>query len=133
MNSDFTRLEELLVLSMMTAGQNLPVTSIPVSINAAAFPGTGELVPLYRNTYDRVIALRVRWVNPGGALFTQLSIQARPTGIIDTLDASISRLTSDTIWLTPLQTLYIGYIPADGPPTGTFNVLLFDPLMALSK
>ena len=125
------RIEDLLILSMMTAGTNLPVTSVPVFMNAAAFPANGNLVPLYRNTYDRVIALRVRGLNFAGG-DAQLSIENSATGIIDTLTPVVKR-TSDTIWLVPLQTLYIGYNVGDPAPTGSFSVLLFDPLVALKK
>ena len=129
-------IEELLILNLMTAGGNLPVTSVPVFINAAAFPADGTYVPFYRNTYERVVALRVKTTDlVGGPAFVQLSLENNRNGIIDTLTDSVTapKFTSDTIWLMPLQTLYIGYNPSDGVPTGTFKVLLFDPLVALKR
>ena len=127
-------IEELLILNLMTAGGNLPVTSVPVFINAAAFPADDTYVPFYRNTYERVVALRVKTTDLGGGGVVQLSLENNRNGIIDTLTtAGSGKFTSDTIWLMPLQTLYIGYNPFDGVPTGTFKVLLFDPLVALKR
>jgi hypothetical protein len=126
-------IEDILRLTLLTAGGTLPVTQIATAFVGSRIGTTNQYRELYKNNFLRLIAVKVvadfDTVAPGVqqaslSLTTDLSNYAR----IDKLVEGVKD-TSGTIWLKPDQSLYINTADTGVTLNGSqYRVLMFDPL-----
>lgn len=125
------RLERLVAMTLLSSGSSLPVTSVATEFSGDLIGTQDRYIDLYRNKYDRLIAIKVvgEFVVPGAAI--DLSYGTTDSDKIDTL-SSTGKVVSDTIWLKPNQSIYINTANIVFSCTGSvFRVLLFDPISFL--
>ena len=131
--SDSDRLdniESILRLVLLTAGGNLPVTQIAGAIDGNRIGTTNKYIDLYKNNFLRLIAVKViaDFSAVGQTASLSLTTDLSNYGRIDIL-ANGGKVTSDTIWLRPDQTLYINTANTGVSLAGAqFRTLMFDPL-----
>lgn len=129
-HKDLQEVKSLLRLLLFTAGGSLPTTTIGPNFLGNQIGTTDEYRPLYRNNYDRLIALKVtaEFAIPGAAASLSLTTDRSNNGRIALLSSS-GPVISETIWLKPEDSLYINtantVFSLDG---SVFRVLIFDPL-----
>lgn len=122
-------IESILRLTLL-AGANLPVTQIATSFDGGRIGVTNKYVELYKNNFLRLIAVKVvaDFSAAGQEVNLSLTTDLSNYGKIDTLVQG-GKVTSDTVWLKPNQTLYVNKTAASGTLVGaTLRVLMFDPL-----
>jgi hypothetical protein len=130
LHRDLEDLKSLVRLVLFTAGGSLPTTTIGPNFQGTQIGTTDEYRPLYRNNYNRLIALKVtaEFAVPGASASLSLTTDRSNNGRIDLL-SSAGKVISETIWLKPEDTLYINtgntVFTLDG---SIFRVLIFDPL-----
>ena len=124
--------QQLMVFTTLASASS-PVTSIAANFDGNLIGVTDRYQELYRNNYNRLVALRVtgEFAVPGST--ASLSLSANPSNIdrVDIL-SSVGKVISDVIWLRPNQILYINTADVVFTLTGSlFRVRLFDPLSFL--
>lgn len=124
--------QQLMVFTTLASASS-PVTSIAANFDGNLIGVTDRYLELYRNNYNRLVALRVtgEFAVPGAT--ASLSLSANPSNIdrVDIL-SSVGKVISDVIWLRPNQILYINTADTVFTLTGSlFRVRLFDPLSFL--
>jgi hypothetical protein len=124
--------QQLMVFTALASASS-PVTSIAANFDGNLIGVTDRYQELYRNNYNRLVALRVtgEFAVPGST--ASLSLSANPSNIdrVDIL-SSVGKVISDVIWLRPNQILYINTADVVFTLTGSlFRVRLFDPLSFL--
>jgi len=128
--AELRELQSLVRLVLFTAGGSLPTTTIGPNFLGSTIGTTDEYRPLYKNNYNRLIALKVvgEFAVPGATASLSLTTDRSNNGRIDIL-SSTGKVISETLWLKPEDTLYINtantVFTLDG---SVFRVLLFDPL-----
>lgn len=124
------RLVSLQKLILLSTGGSLPTTLIGNNFIGANIGTTDNYVELYKNNFERLIALKVtaEFAIPGAAASLSLTTDRSNNGRVSLL-TSTGPVISETIWLKPGQTLYINTADTTFTLTGsTFRVLIFDPL-----
>ncbi len=124
--------QQLMVFTALASASS-PVTSIAANFDGNLIGVTDRYQELYRNNYNRLVALRVtgEFAVPGST--ASLSLSANPSNIdrVDIL-SSVGKVISDVIWLRPNQILYINTADVVFTLDGSlFRVRLFDPLSFL--
>jgi hypothetical protein len=128
--AELRELQSIARLILFTAGGSLPTTTIGPNFLGSTIGTTDEYRPLYKNNYNRLIALKVvgEFAVPGATASLSLTTDRSNNGRIDIL-SSTGKVISETLWLKPEDTLYINtantVFTLDG---SVFRVLLFDPL-----
>jgi len=115
---------------LLLAGSNLPVTQIATALDGSRIGVVDKYIELYRNNFLRLIAVKVvaDFSAPGQQINLSLTTDLSNYGKIDTLVQG-GKVTSDTVWLKPNQSLYVNKTAASGTLVGaTLRVLMFDPL-----
>lgn len=123
-------IETILRLTLLTAGGSLPVTQIATGFDGLKIANVSKYLELYRNNFLRLIAVKVAasFSAVGQTASLSLTTDLSNYGVIDTLTNG-TKVTSDTIWLKPDQSLYINTANTGVTLTGAqFRVLMFDPL-----
>jgi hypothetical protein len=123
-------IETILRLTLLTAGGSMPVTQIATGFDGLKIGTTNKYLELYRNNFLRLLAVKVSATFSGAGQTANLSLTTDLSnyGVIDTLTIG-TKVTSDTIWLKPDQSLYINTANTAVNLTGAqFRVLMFDPL-----
>lgn len=122
--------ETLLRLLLLSAGPNMPVTGIAGALPGAIIGTTSQYVELYRNNYKRLLSVKVAadFNLAGQTVSLSITTDQSNYGQVDVL-AQGGKITSDTIWLKPDQTLYINTLNTGVTLAGArFRILAFDPL-----
>lgn len=128
--AELREVQSLLRLVLFTAGNALPTTTIGPNFLGDTIGTTNEYRPIFKNNYNRLVALKVtaEFAVPGASASLSLTTDRSNNGRIDLL-YSAGKVISETIWLRPEDTLYINTgntaFTLDG---SVFRVLLFDPL-----
>jgi hypothetical protein len=122
--------QSLLKLGILSAGGSLPTTLIGNNFIGDTIGTTDNYVELYKNNYQRLVALKVvaEFVVPGATASISLTTDRSNNGRIDLL-SSAGKVISDTIWVKPNETIYINTADTAFSLNGSvFRVLIFDPL-----
>jgi hypothetical protein len=122
--------QSLLKLGILSAGGSLPTTLIGNNFIGDTIGTTDNYVELYKNNYQRLVALKVvaEFVVPGATASISLTSDRSNNGRIDLL-SSAGKVISDTIWVKPNETIYINTADTAFSLNGSvFRVLIFDPL-----
>lgn len=122
-------IESLLRLTLLTAA-SCPTTQVGAAFSGSQVATTNQYRLLYKNVYQRLIALKIRAEFSAAGQEASLALDTDLTnfGRVDVLVEG-GKVTSDVIWLKPQQSLYINRTAASGDLTGSlFRVLVFDPL-----
>lgn len=128
--SDLREVKSLLRLLLFTAGGSLPTTTIGPNFLGSTIGTIDEYRQLFKNNYNRLIALKVtaEFAVPGASASISITTDRSNNGRIDLL-SSTGKVISETIWLKPDDTLYINTGNTAFDLTGSvFRVLVFDPL-----
>lgn len=128
--SELRQIKSLMRLALFTTGGSLPTTTIGPNFFGDTIGVTNEYRPLFRNNYNRLIALKVtaEFAIPGAAASISLTTDLSNNGRIALL-SSTGPVISETIWLKPEDTIYINTANTAFTLNGSvFRVLLFDPL-----
>lgn len=128
--AELRELQSIARLILFTAGGSLPTTTIGPNFLGSTIGTTDEYRPLYKNSYNRLIALKVvaEFAVPGATASLSLTTDRSNNGRIDIL-YSAGKVISETLWLKPEDTLYINTANTAFTLDGSvFRVLLFDPL-----
>ena len=126
--------QDLLTLALLSSGPNIPVTSVASVFSGDLIGVTDNYLELYKNNYNRLIALTVSgdFAIPGSTVSLSLSNNPSNYDRIDVL-SSVGKVISNTIWLRPFATLYINTADTAFTCAGSvFKVRLFDPLSFLA-
>ncbi len=130
MLEELKEIRKLLRLNLLSQGASTPTTSVATTFSGDSIGVTNRYLELYRNQYDRMIALKVTgdFVLPGSRVSLALSPDPANNDKIDEL-SSTGKVISETIWLKPAQILYINTADTAFTLNGAiFRVLLFDAL-----
>lgn len=129
-HEDLQEVKSLLRLVLFTAGGSLPTTTIGPSFLGSQIGTRDEYRGLYKNSYNRLIAVKVtaEFAVPGAKASLSLTTDRSNNGRIDLL-SSAGKVISESIWLKPEDTLYINTADSTFTLDGSiFRVLIFDPL-----
>ena len=124
------QIRALLKLSLLTAGGSLPITLIGNTFIGDNIGTTNRYIEIYRNNFQRLIALTVNaeFTVPGQRASLSLTSDPSNSGRVALL-SSTGVIQSNTIWLKPDQSLYINTADTAFSLNGSvFRVLIFDPL-----
>ena len=122
--------QALLKMSILSAGGSLPTTLIGNNFIGDTIGTRDNYVELYKNNYQRLIALKVvvEFAVPGATASISLTTDRSNNGRVDIL-SSAGKVISDTIWARPNETIYINTADTAFTLNGSiFRVLIFDPL-----
>lgn len=122
--------QALLKMGILSAGGSLPTTLIGNNFIGSTIGTTDNYVELYKNNYQRLIALKVvaEFAIPGATASISLTTDRSNNGRVDIL-SSAGKVISDTIWVRPNETIYINTADTAFTLNGSvFRVLIFDPL-----
>jgi hypothetical protein len=128
--NELGEIKKLLRLILLAQGSSVPTTAVAETFSGDSIGSTNRYLELYRNQYDRLIAIKVTgdFVLPGSRVSLALSPDPANTDKIDEL-SSTGKVISETIWLKPAQILYINSADTAFTLNGAiFRVLLFDGL-----
>ncbi len=122
--------QALLKMGILSAGGSLPTTLIGNNFIGDTIGTRDNYVELYKNNYQRLIALKVvaEFAIPGATASISLTTDRSNNGRVDIL-SSAGKVISDTIWVRPNETIYINTADTVFTLSGSiFRVLIFDPL-----
>ena len=122
--------QALLKMGILSAGGSLPTTLIGNNFIGDTIGTRDNYVELYKNNYQRLIALKVvaEFAVPGATASISLTTDRSNNGRVDIL-SSAGKVISDTIWVRPNETIYINTADTAFTLNGSiFRVLIFDPL-----
>ena len=122
--------QALLKMGILSAGGSLPTTLIGNNFIGDTIGTRDNYVELYKNNYQRLIALKVvaEFAIPGATASISLTTDRSNNGRVDIL-SSAGKVISDTIWARPNETIYINTADTAFTLNGSiFRVLIFDPL-----
>ncbi len=122
--------QALLKMGILSAGGSLPTTLIGNNFIGDTIGTRDNYVELYKNNYQRLIALKVvaEFAIPGATASISLTTDRSNNGRVDIL-SSAGKVISDTIWVRPNETIYINTADTAFTLSGSiFRVLIFDPL-----
>ena len=122
--------QALLKMGILSAGGSLPTTLIGNNFIGDTIGTEDRYVELYKNNYNRLIALKVtaEFAIPGATASISLTTDRSNNGRVDLL-SSAGKVISDTIWVRPSETIYINTANTAFTLAGSiFRVLIFDPL-----
>ena len=122
--------QALLKMGILSAGGSLPTTLIGNNFIGDTIGTRDNYVELYKNNYQRLIALKVvaEFAVPGATASISLTTDRSNNGRVDIL-SSAGKVISDTIWARPNETIYINTADTAFTLNGSiFRVLIFDPL-----
>lgn len=128
--AELRELQSIARLILFTAGGSLPTTTIGPNFLGSQIGTTDEYRPIFKNNYNRLVALKVvgEFAVPGATASLSLTTDRSNNGRIDLLSSS-GKVISETLWLRPEDTLYINTANTAFTLDGSvFRVLLFDPL-----
>ena len=122
--------QALLKMGILSAGGSFPTTLIGNNFIGDTIGTRDNYVELYKNNYQRLIALKVvaEFAVPGATASISLTTDRSNNGRVDIL-SSAGKVSSDTIWARPNETIYINTADTAFTLNGSiFRVLIFDPL-----
>ena len=128
--SELRQLKSLMRLLLLSGNSTIPTTVIGPTFFGDTIGVVNQYRPIYKNNYDRLIALKVtaEFAVPGAQASLSLTTDLSNNGRIALL-TSTGPVISDTIWLKPEDTLYINTSDTAFTLNGSvFRVLIFDPL-----